>query len=187
MREADVLVAAHGDELVYGFFLPRGAAVVEVRPHLLERRGHWSDAYASAYRADGAVNHYTLQLDASATLGAPQAMADGANLSAYDTYDSHLVCPRGALWRVLRRIASANGSQPRPTWRTLAARLSAAPATPRGEARDVQPSTGGEPYPPVAAATAAAHIGQPEIRLLPADPNFGARGLLSLKARRLLH
>ena len=42
-RRADVLVGTHGAALVYGFYMRRGAALVEVRPYRFE--GKWPDRY----------------------------------------------------------------------------------------------------------------------------------------------
>lgn len=42
-RRADVLVGTHGAALTYGFYMRRGAALVEVRPYRFE--GKWPDRY----------------------------------------------------------------------------------------------------------------------------------------------
>jgi hypothetical protein len=42
-RGADVLIGTHGAALTYGFYMRRGAALVEVRPYRFE--GKWPDRY----------------------------------------------------------------------------------------------------------------------------------------------
>jgi len=182
MRHSDVLVAAHGDELTFGFFMHAGAAVIEVRPYLFKQLGAWSDAYADAFHADRSIRHYVLQGDALSTLGVLERLVDGANVSAHDVCDLPIVCPRAALVRVLRRVTSANGSYIRAARQTIAvAERPAVASSMHAESSGVRykRADSGARYRRTDAEVAA-------LLQLPADPSFGARGLVALKARGAL-
>ncbi|KAL1528486.1 hypothetical protein AB1Y20_009829 [Prymnesium parvum] len=168
MRRTDVHVAVHGDELVYGFFMHAGAAVVELRPYLFGGMETWSTAYADAFATDGEIKHFVLQLDEASTIGASTRRAEGANLTAYDTYDLPVACPRAALARVLRRVAAASAHPHSPAAR--GAPMATSPAEADADAE----------HPEVPSRRVTRPAGW---TALAADPSFGQRGLQSLKAR----
>ena len=65
-RRADVLVGTHGAALTYGFYMRRGAALVEVRPYRFE--GKWPDRY---FRDLAAVEQSPLYFQATAAPAPP--------------------------------------------------------------------------------------------------------------------
>ena len=65
-RRADVLVGTHGAALTYGFYMRRGAALVEVRPYRFE--GKWPDRY---FRDLAALEQSPLYFQATAAPAPP--------------------------------------------------------------------------------------------------------------------
>jgi len=104
-QRAGVLVGTHGAGLVYGFFLPRGGSLVEVRPYRFE--GKWPDRYFRDLSALEASPLYFQVSSGSPALSVPPPKPD---VSVWDARDHGVRLPWRALREVLAKVAWCAGS-----------------------------------------------------------------------------
>ena len=113
VRSFDVLVSAHGGDVLNTLSMHRGSSVVEVRGYAWEDDGHgvWPGWYARLFSLDHAVHHYVVQLGLNNTVGAQalQAQQPGRPLSPHQTWSLDMHLPHYALKEVLAAIVDVGG------------------------------------------------------------------------------
>lgn len=94
-----------------------GSSVIEARPYLFTPSlGHWSGFYAKIFSLDDVVHHYTVQLGANATVGAPQLLIKqrlgrGGEVTAHQTWNLDMTLPQRMLDLALSTVLAVRGDR----------------------------------------------------------------------------
>jgi len=114
VRGFDVLLGAHGGDLINALCMHRGSSAIEVRGYRWRDDGHgvWPGYYARLFGLDHAIYHYVVQLSLNDTMGAPamQAANPAKRLSPHATWSLDMVLPIHAARAVLTAIIGVGGN-----------------------------------------------------------------------------